>query len=197
MIQKNTKGDFEKMEGAIILVIFLVIILLVLIISIPIISVKNAKRKKNNKKRLKEIGCIVEASMKHFNGLPIPEGSPCTFQVYEDYYKTMANGAEFKLDRSKVIDVCIKTDVEIQKQQVSSIGGAVGGAVLFGPVGAMIGGRAKTKETRTTTTYLIVTYMNDNEMKYIAYELYLVNGDIRKIVDDFKAKKSSTTTIEL
>ena len=185
------------MEGAIILVIFLVIILIALIISIPVIIIKNAKRKKNNKKHLKETGCIAEVTMKHFNGLSIPEGSPCTFQAYKDCYRTIANGAEFKLDRAKVIDVCIKTDVEIQKQQVSSVGGAVGGAVLFGPVGAMIGGRAKTKETRTTITYLIVTYMNDNKMKYIAYELYLVNADIRKIVDDFKATKPATTSIEL
>ena len=35
------------------------------------------------------------------------------------------------------------TNEQISKQAVSSAGGAVAGAVLFGPLGAIIGGRAK------------------------------------------------------
>lgn len=44
--------------------------------------------------------------------------------------------------------MCIKTDKEIQQQYVSSVGGAVGGAVLFGPLGAITGGRAKKKTVK-------------------------------------------------
>lgn len=180
-----------------VLVIMLLAALFVLIISIPVCIIKSSQARKNQKKRMEELGCVVEVSLKHFTGLPIPENSPCTFQVYKDCYKTFCNGAEFKLDRTKVTDICLKTDVEIQKQSVSSIGGAIGGAMLFGPVGAMIGGRAKNKEIRTATTYLIVSYMKDDEMKYIAFEIPYLYGGIDKIIKDFKENKVGTTSIEL
>ncbi|MEH2944892.1 hypothetical protein VSQ32_19130 [Lachnospiraceae bacterium KK002] len=54
----------------------------------------------------------------------------------------------FELEKSKITDMCIKTDKEIQQQYVSSVGGAVGGAVLFGPLGAITGGRAKKKTVK-------------------------------------------------
>lgn len=173
------------------------VILTVILFSIPVLCIKNARRRKKIKKELKKSGCVVNVQMKHFNGLPIAEDSFVEFYVYPDCYKTVANGAEFKLDRTKVIDVCVKTNTEIQKQYVSSVGGAIGGAVLFGPIGAMIGGRAKQKQSRTITNYLIVTYMKDDEIKYIAYELFNVFGGVNKIIQDFKENKPEITTVEL
>ena len=58
---------------------------------------------------------------------------------------------------------------EIQREYNSSIGGAIGGAIAFGALGAMIGGRAKKKEIRTATTYLIVTYEKEDSINYIAF----------------------------
>ena len=158
---------------------------------------KKEVKKKETKKEIKKPDHVAKVQMKHFNGLPVAEGSMCELQVYADHYKTIANGTEFKLDRTKITDVCVKTDTEIQKQYVSSVGGAVGGAVLFGAVGAMIGGRAKQKQTKKVTNYLIITYMNDDEIKYIAYELFVVSADIYKIINDFKVNKPEMTTIEL
>lgn len=173
------------------------VILTIILFSIPVLCIKNARQRKKIKKELKKSGCIVNVQMKHFNGLPVAEGAMCELQVYADCYKTIANGAEFKLDRTKVMDVCVKTDTEIQKQYVSSVGGAVGGAVLFGPIGAMIGGRAKQKESRIVTSYLIITYMKDDEIKYLAYEIACGFAGITKIINDFNTYKPQTTTIEL
>ena len=64
----------------------------------------------------------------------------------------------------------MKTDVEIQKQYVSSVGGAVGGYMLFGGLGAMIGGRAKERETAKTEYYLIITYRKNDELAYISFK---------------------------
>lgn len=51
----------------------------------------------------------------------------------------------FSLPVEKLIDVSVMTNREIQKQYVSSVGGAVAGAMLFGSVGAILGGSAVSK----------------------------------------------------
>ena len=55
----------------------------------------------------------------------------------------------FKLLKEKITDVTMTNDIEIQKNNVSSIGGAVSGAILFGALGAIIGGRAKNKKVKS------------------------------------------------
>ncbi|WP_457945248.1 hypothetical protein [Caproiciproducens sp. LBM24188] len=110
-------------------------------------------------------------TVKHFAGLPLPEGVRCVIQRNPNGFVFISGGNTFNLSNDKITDICIKTDTEIQKQYVSSIGGAVGGAVLFGPIGAMIGGRAKQKKTTTITRYLIFTYLKDSQVAYIGFEI--------------------------
>lgn len=102
-----------------------------------------------------------------------------------DKYEINANGMTFNLDKQKVTDVCIKTDTEIQQQYVSSAGGAVGGALLFGPLGAIIGGRAKKKKSKMVFRYLIVTYMSENEVKYVGFDVTNNFLLAMKFVDEF------------
>lgn len=123
------------------------------------------------RKERKAAGITVEGQLKHVNGLPIAENQVCKVVSYPDKYEITASGVSFNLPKDRVTDICIKTDVEIQKQAVSSIGGAVAGAVLFGPLGAIIGGRAKDRKVKTTSKYLIFTYMKDEEVKYIGFVL--------------------------
>ena len=83
------------------------------------------------------------------------------------------------IDTACIADVAITNDVEIQKSNVSSIGGAIGGAVLFGPLGSMIGGRSKEKTSNIVTSYLVFTYLDHDEIKYISFNC----------TNDFKAMK--------
>lgn len=124
-----------------------------------------------DKKKVTKEEFMTTLSVKHFNGLPIPEDTRCTIQRTPNGFAFTANNNTFNLTDNKITDLCVKTDVEIQKQYVSSIGGAVGGAVLFGPLGAMIGGRAKQKSSKTITQYLIFTYLKDNGVAYISFEI--------------------------
>jgi len=56
---------------------------------------------------------------------------------------------------------------------VSSVGCAVGGAVLFGPLGAMVGGRAKEKTSRVIEYYFIITYHGKTgDLEYLSFETY-------------------------
>lgn len=129
---------------------------------------KIEKQKEADEQR-KKAGISIEGKLKHTHGLPIPENSVCSVVSYTDKYVFSANGLSFNLLKSKITDICIKTDIEISKQVVSSIGGAIGGAILFGALGAIIGGRAKNKEIKTTTQYLIFTYVKDDDVKYIGF----------------------------
>ena len=66
---------------------------------------------------------------------------------------------------------------------------------MFGPLGAMIGGRVKEKKSKTINIYWIFTYTSENELKYIALDL--TNGSLKDrkvfgmITEEFKKMKSS------
>ncbi len=170
---------------------FIVIALLVVVIIFCVyMAIKTTKMKKNAKKERKEIMAATNASLMdtfvHFNGLPIPEGVACKIMSLPDRYDFIANGATISLDKNKVTDICLKSDAEIQKQYISSAGGAVGGALLFGPVGALIGGRVKEKESKQIFTYLIFTYETDGDLKYLAFDVSYCVPKAAKYRDEFK-----------
>ena len=118
---------------------------------------------------------------KHQAGLPLAQDAPCTIIAENDCFKFIGGGNSFELNRSKITDISVKTDVEIQKQYVSSAGGAIAGGMVFGPLGAIVGGRVKEKKTREFTYYLIFTYRSDAEISYISFEIWSSMGVIKKI----------------
>ena len=83
--------------------------------------------------------------------------------------------------------MCLKFDTEIQNQAVSSVGGAIAGGVMFGTLGAIIGGRAKTKKVKNTTQYLIITYAGEQgELKYIGFDIKNNPPSAAKLVKEFR-----------
>ena len=99
---------------------------------------------------------------------------------------------------NKILDVNIKSEKEIQTNYTSSIGGAVGGAILFGPLGAMIGGRRKKKVDKICHSYLILTYKNEKENKidYISFDV-TNNFNAYKFVDYFSKNCKKNIITEL
>lgn len=169
------------------------VVMLAAIVGFIVLIVVSIKKAKKTIEEDKTKGIIQRGIFKHFNGLSLPEGTPCTVLLYSDRYEFNANGAQFNLSLDKVTDVCCKTDVDIQKQYVSSVGGAIGGAVLFGPIGAMIGGRAKQKKIKETNTYLIITYMDgNNDVKYIGFDATNSVWVANNFVNRFKAKSNNS-----
>ena len=72
---------------------------------------------------MKEDGLSLHAAFHHVNGLPIAENLICEIFSYPDRIEFKSGTTSIKLAREKITDACIKTDTEIQKQMVSSIGG--------------------------------------------------------------------------
>lgn len=170
------------------------VFMMVAVIGLIVLVVVNIKKAKRGIEKDKADGIIQKGVFKHFNGLNLPENTLCTILLYNDKYEFKANGISFNLPLVKITDVCCKTDVDIQKQYVSSVGGAVGGAVLFGPIGAMIGGRAKQKKVKKVSTYLIITYMDNNDVKYIGFDATNSEWEANNFVNQFKTNGSNTAT---
>lgn len=107
----------------------------------------------------------------HATGLPLAQDVPCVVSFQPDRIAINSGGNAFSLAYSKITDMQVITDVEIQKQCVSSIGGAIGGAVLFGPLGAIVGGRAKEKTAKKIEYYFVITYKKDNGLEVVSFRL--------------------------
>ncbi|PXV85088.1 hypothetical protein C8E03_11912 [Lachnotalea glycerini] len=130
-------------------------------------------------------------------GLPLPETTTCQLYYCDDRIEIDGNNVNFVLPFNKIQDISIKTSVEIAKNYVSSAGGAVAGAVLFGAVGALIGGRVKTKTEKNLTSYLIFTYIDDNnEVKYIGFDVTYTPKS-KEFVTLYENQKDNMQTIIL
>ena len=175
------------------LIIIPVMVLIVLMIR------KSRKRLKANKEAIRQSGILSCSAFHHVDGLPIPENTLCEVKSFTDRVEFKAGTTSIKLARKKITDMSIKTDTEIQSQAVSSIGGAIAGSVMFGTLGAIIGGRAKNKKVKTTTKYLIITYTGEQgELKYIGFDIKNNSLSASKLVKEFhELNTNSGVQVEL
>lgn len=135
-------------------------------------------------------------NVSHMAGLPLAEGATGTIIKEEDQFEIIAGGNKFSLKKEKITDISVKTDTEIQTQYVSSVGGAIAGGMVFGPLGAIVGGRAKKKKTSTVDYYLIFTYHSNGEISYASFKILDVEK-ARKWEKEFKTNPRSAEAIEL
>lgn len=162
---------------------------------------KIKKQLKNEKKQreetMREKDCVWNARLPHITGLPISENLMCDLYYSANMLFINGGGHEFELAGDRLRDITITTDEEIQKNYVSSVGGAVGGMVLFGPLGAMIGGRAKAKTSKIVTNILIFTYNKDGEVKYIGFNVTQNLNEANKLKALFETKQTQATKVQL
>ena len=193
-VGQTTLGELMPL----LIMIVLLLLFVVFCFRMVIITSKAKKERKRKLQQLKENGLTLSGCFNHINGLNLPENMMCEVFSYSDRFEFKSGSIQFNLAKSKIVDIAITTDTYIQKQYVSSIGGAVVGAVLFGPLGAIIGGRAKQKTTRTISYYLIITYKNDtDELKYLGFDVTNTYFIAQKFVNEFKKSNKSITSVDL
>lgn len=179
-----------------ILVIGIVLLSLLLFCSIYLIvlGAKQVYKKKKRKALQKKLGAIDSATFTHIAGLPFAEQgagmATCCWTTRNTFSSAQARWCN--LPFAKVQDVACKTKKEIQNNYVSSIGGAIGGAYLFGPIGAMIGGRTKKITNVKTEKFFMVAYEKDGETAYVAFDCQKAGWKGEKFTKAFHNQKSST-----
>lgn len=158
-------------------------------------SLFKPKLRQDIQEKLKELNPLVFVSVPVVSGLSVAEGTLCQIYYCKDQICFGASGFNFILSLDKVQDISIKTDIDIQHQVVSSVGGAIAGAALLGVPGAIIGGRAKAKTTRDIKIYLVISFESDG-CRYISFDVTHTPNS-RKIVEAFGKSHKQSQTIEL
>jgi len=138
------------------------------------------KQEEENKKK----GILKAFTATHIIGLPVAEGVICSIKQLKDKFSIWASSTEFTLDSERVLSIEFKTNQEIL---AGNVGGAIGGALLFGALGAIIGGGSNTK----TTHYIILTYKKDEEIKYMTFEISpALNFELQKHFASFNIEQA-------
>lgn len=154
------------------------IALVVVPISLGILIVNKAVPVSAEEKVKRE---TVNCNLQLVGGLDLAAGSICSAVCSPESISFSASGQTFTLSPEKLIDVSVMTPQEIQTQYVSSVGGAIAGGILLGPIGAALGGSAQKKKTKIIRQYLIFAYQADAEVKYIVFDVTSAPQNGKKI----------------
>lgn len=177
----------EKMIGMVVGGVFLVIfsfLMYLLFKKTAIMLVAAKKAKQAHKAKMLSMGATNYICAEHMAGLPIAQSAVCTLYLCEDKIVFERNERSYNLLKDKIVDITIKTDTQIQKAYVSSAGGAVSGGLIFGSLGASIGGRIQEKTNKFENRYLIFTYDRDGQIDFISFDV-TKSWDAYKFVDYF------------
>ena len=102
-----------------------------------------------------------------------------------------------------MLDVSVMTPAEIQKQYVSSIGGAVAGSLLMGAFGL---GASRCdywricipKNHKVKAKYLVITYVSHEETRYIVFDVTTNPAIGNRIRNTYRyLKKAEAVKVEL
>lgn len=111
----------------------------------------------------KEYNASYSGKFYYVCGLPLAENSECILHFSDDRIVINCKGTIFSLNVEKILDMSIKTSDEVK----NSISGAVGGAILLGPIGAFLGG-SSTELHR----FLIIIYKDKTDSeKCISFDM--------------------------
>ena len=102
-------------------------------------------------------------------GLPLPIKTDLIIKLVPEALTITGLNQEFEISFEKLILVDSKSEQEMEKIVQQSAPGMVIGALTFGVLGAMVGGRVKTKNKRVVRHFLIISYQSD-DLKTIVIE---------------------------
>jgi len=128
------------------------------------------------------------------DGLPVPAQTQIVITLEDTSFRIKAypgrdksSWKTFNLEIEKVSNIQIMDERQIKQVVEQSAPGMILGAAAFGLLGAMVGGRNKTKEKINIRNLLIINYTSNGE-KQIIIDISNDLKDSSKIVNRFHQK---------
>ena len=129
------------------------------------------------------------------DGLPIPSGIRITVELQPERFELQAltgrNNADWKtyeLSVEKITNVQLMDERQIRQVVEQSASGMILGAAAFGTLGAMVGGRTKTKEKINVNLLLVIDYFS-GEAKQIVLNVSDYKKASEQVVKRFREMK--------
>ena len=132
----------------------------------------------------------------HIDGLPIPQKSDLTIKLVPEGLSILGNGQEFEINISKITFIDYRSETEMDKVIHQSAPGMFLGAAGFGVIGAMVGGRVKTKKKRNVSHFMIINYQSD-ELKSIVVDMTKDWYKGAQLIDYFRELKPNIQPIKV
>ena len=138
------------------------------------------------------------------DGLPLPVGSWITVDLSPNHFlfqgligKDKKNWPTYELPIEQVENVQLMNQREIQQVIEQSTPGMIIGGAAFGILGAMVGGRIKTKEKVKNHNILVVDYQSGDK-KQIILDVTNALKDSERLLNRFKELKPvQNSTVQL
>lgn len=137
--------------------------------------------KKSDKKQKQKIANgilpILESNCTHISGLAsfVAEG---TIKVFVDKLKFSVGGIYYSLPIERIVSAEIMTQKQTEYITTQKLSRAVLGGLVFGDIGALIGGMPKSEAIETTEENLVITYTKDDDVEFIV----LKNLPCKKVI---------------
>ncbi len=185
MMMTTYELNYQTSEKLTMLVFFIAISIIGIIPTIIHASKIRREAKQALEHKMSAYNATHYTSLQLVSGLPFAENTSCQLFLSPSNLIIEALSQHYTIDISQILAAQTKGDTEIIQEVTSSGGKALVGGLLFGPVGAIIGARTKTKKTAKVTFYLIINYINkNNETDVLAFtsgEGYPFSGQCDKI----------------
>lgn len=181
-------------ENIIFMLITGIVIIIVSVIGIVFIFKRNAHIKDNYLQNKEKKYRRIKYKFNFVSGLPLMPGALCKVFSTTDKLIIEGQGTVFELNKESITSIAIEKNTTISTQALSSAGGAIAGAMVFGALGAAIGGRTTSRKVKSIKRYIVITYLDIEQcVKYIIFDYndkgtYLVK-DFKTFNKDTEAKK--------
>lgn len=181
---------------------FSVLLLLINILMFNKSKSPEYQEKIKQKNPLADAKCSVFGNL--VSGLNLPEKTQLSINLFSDKIKIVTNygnnsaNQTFELPLEKVTNAFILSEQQVQQIVSQSAPGMVIGAAAFGILGAMVGGRVKTKEKRTMHFFFGIDYTSNGENCQVIIDVGEWSVQANKFIKELnKVKPLENTTVQL
>lgn len=155
--------------------VFVIVICAIIVIAgiCKIVDLTNESKTKKEK-----YGAAKKGYLKHIEGLPLAGGVFVDTYYCPDKIVFVKENQEISIAMNKIISIDCTQGSDIKSQKAT---GAIAGKYILGGLsGAIIGSLA------ASTTYFIITYKSDDEIKYIIFDVDASSNFAYSVKKDFK-----------